>query len=263
MSYTHGKHRCTICHAAGRTTTIHEDRWRLIHWPAYWGDSQPDTLVLGFSMGANQIAAANSEPFDQVAFDGLRPRLQQVLDALGIRRREQTLEAAMSAHGRGLGFSSMARCSLGQWNSSKRDFVTSGSIMKDAPTDPWAGQVLLRCASTYLPVMPASVRRVVLLGLGDDYVVGVRQILRQVFDDFADINEVAFQAAGKVWVFAIHPSKSTGSHFKPWLTADKMTTLGRKRTLAQAAIARSYAEQDALQQPSRIGTRRLVKRNVV
>ena len=181
MSYTHGRHNCTFCHAAGKNTTIHEGRWRLIRWPAYWGDSQPETLVLGFSMGAKQIAAADHDHFDQVAFNGLRPRLLQVLDALGIRRREQTLDAAMSAYGRGLGFSSLARCSLGQWDPAKRDFLTSGSIMKDAPHDPWAGQVLHRCASTYLPAMPASVRRVVLLGLGDDYVAGVRQILRRVF----------------------------------------------------------------------------------
>src|SRR5690606_2333566 len=126
----------------------------------------------------------------------------------------------------------------------KRAFMTSGSIMKDALGDPWASEVLYRCTSTYLPDMPPSVRRVVLLGLGDHYVKGVRQMMRRIFDDFTDINNVAFQAGGKTWVFAIHPSKSTGSHFKAWLEADKDATLGRKRSLAQAAIAKSYVGED-------------------
>ena len=254
-AYTHGTHSCTLCHTTGTSTTVHEDRWRLEQWPAYWGDSNPDVLVLGFSMGANQVRAAREKPFDQVAFAGLRVRLRQVLECLGVPLGEQTMDQALSAQGKGLGFASLSRCSLGLWDG--KAFKTSGTIMKAATSDPFAGQVLVRCANRFLPVMPASVRRVVLLGVGDDYVRGVRQILRKVFDDFADTNSVAFRAGGRTWVFAVHPSKP--NRVEEWLEAPAETKSGAKREHAKAALLRSYQIDEPVIHATTIGRRRLVK----
>lgn len=260
VGYQHGTHTCTLCHATGQQTTIHEHQWQLVHWPAYWGDRHPDVLVLGFSMGANQVRAArDAANFDGVAFHLLRPRLRLILERLGVRMGDQTLDEAMTARGRGLGFSSLSRCSLGLWNGEKQTFETSGRIMKVAPSDPWAGQVLARCARTYLPDMPTTVQRVVLLGTGDEYVRGVRQILRRVFDDFVDINNMAFRAANKTWVFAVHPSKP--NRVTDWLDSHPDSTSGRKRELAVAAIAKSYQVDEPASQPSTIGQRRVVKRS--
>lgn len=255
----HGTHACTLCHAPGQVRTVHEHRWQLVHWPAYWGDSHPDVLVLGFSIGANQVRAAMTQPFDQVGFAGLRVRLRKILEGLGVPLGEQTMDQAMTARGRDLGFSSLSRCSLGLWNG--KIFETSGKIMKEAPADPFAGQVLTRCATTFLPTMPPTVRRVVLLGVGDDYVSGVRQILRKVFDDFADINAMSFQAAGKTWVFAVHPSKP--NRVEEWLTAAADTKSGTKREQAKSALARSYQLDNPMPRSTTVGQRRLVKRPVV
>lgn len=258
--FTHGKHACGLCHAGGKTATIHEGKWQLIQTQGFWGDSDPHTLVLGFSMGANQVRAFREDPFDKVAFSGpgMRDRVRQILDALGIGRANQSIDETMTARSRGLGYSSLARCSLGLWDKKAKAFKTSGVIMKDAPGDPWAGEVLTRCASTYLRSLPTSIKRVVLFGSGDAYVEGVRKILRSVFDDFADINPMTFKANGRTWVFAVHPKYA--NRVKEWLTQTEQDKAGRKRAQAQQAIARSYADDESNALPSKIGTRRLMKR---
>lgn len=255
--YTHGTHDCRLCHRAGSSLTVNEDRWQLIHWPAYWGSSEPDTLVLGFSMGERQVRAARTGPFDEVAFATHREKLVRILNTLGIRRPDQSIAASMTRWGRGLGYSSLARCSLGYKEPGSQVFVTSGKIMKDAPADPWARGVLKRCASTYLTNLPASVKRVVLLGSGDEYVAGVRHILREVFSDFADINPMAFTANGRTWVFAVHPSRD--NRVRDWVEGAPSGKAGQKRGLAQAAIARSYKNEPSVQ--AKIGRRRLVKKS--
>lgn len=254
--YTHGTHPCGRCHAKGKSTTYHDDRWRLEHWPAYWGASEPDTLVLGFSMGARQVAAARSKEFEQVAFDTHRHKLERILNTLGIRRRGQSIDATMTQWSRSLGYSSLARCSLGLRGPGERDYKTSGTIMKVAPSDAWASEVLKRCASTYLTTLPASVKRVVLLGTTDAYIQGIRLILRRTFPDFSDINPVSFRADGRIWVFAVHPQQD--NCVVDWIEKDATYVAGQKRVWAQAAIARSYEAEDT--RPSRIGTKRVFKR---
>lgn len=255
--YTHGTHPCGRCHAKRKSTTYHEDRWRLEHWPAYWGASEPDTLVLGFSMGARQVAAARSKEFEQVAFDTHRHKLERILNALGIRRHGQSIDVTMTRWSRSLGYSSLARCSLGLRGPGEQDYKTSGTIMKVAPSDPWASEVLKRCASTYLTTLPASVKRVVLSGSSDAYVAGVRDLLRQIFEDFSDINPVSFRANGCTWVFAVHPSRL--NRVDAWIDEPSTGVAGRKRAWTQAAIARSYEAEDM--RPSRIGTKRVFKRS--
>lgn len=253
-AYNHGTQQCRLCHPTSSSTTVHNDRWQLINWPAYWGSSEPDTLVLGFSMGARQVAAAMTSPFDEVAFASHRHKIERILKALGVRRPDQSIGATMTRWSRGLGYSSLARCSLGYRESANDDFKTSGAIMKVAPSDPWAREVLKRCAMAHLKDLPASVKRVVLLGSGDDYVSGVRTIMREVFDDFADINPVAFTAAGRTWVFAVHPSRD--NRVNDWIESSSLDKAGQKRVWAQSAIARSYQGEAVAQ----VGRRRLVKR---
>lgn len=255
--FTHGTHPCGLCFSKGRTTATSEGRWHLTHWPAYWGSSNPDTLVLGFSMGARQVAAARNKPFREVAFATHRHKLLRILNALGIRRQNQSLDESMTQRSRGMGYTSLARCSLGYRGPGENDYKTSGTIMKVAPSDSWAGQVLYRCASVHLTALPTSVRRVVLLGTTDSYVNGVRAMLRRIFPDFADINPMAFFAEGRIWVFAVHPQQD--DRVAQWIQDSIHGIAGKKRVWAQTAIARSYAQETA--RPTRIGTKRLVKRS--
>lgn len=97
----------------------------------------------------------------------------------------------------------------------------------------------------------------VLLGTTDSYVNGVRVILRRIFPDFADINAMAFYAEGRIWVFAVHPQRD--DRVAQWIQDSTHGTAGKKRAWAQAVIARSYAQETAL--PTRVGTKRLVKRS--
>ena len=258
--YSHGCHTCKLCHPTGQETTIVAHQWRLTHWPAYWGDANPDVLVLGFSMGATQISAAKSKPFDQVAFAGCRIELRAVLIELGIDLHGQAMDELMSSRGKSLGFSSLARCSLELWEDGA--FKTSGKIMSVAPNDPWAGKVMAQCISTYLPGMPHSVRRVVLLGTSDAFVKGIRRMVRQAFEDYADINDMAFSAGGRTWVFAVHP-KAQANGADKWVKAEPDSVSGRKREHAKLALARSYAADMPAQVMTSIGRRTLLKKATV
>jgi hypothetical protein len=112
--------------------------------------------------------------------------------------------------------------------------------------------------------MPPSVQRVILLGNSKTYMDGVRQLLRPLFPDFADLNQVAFSAGGRTWVFVCHP-KAQGARVEQWLTDPATSSSGTKRELAMEAIAISQArgileaagKSDT--KASGIGVKRLVK----
>jgi hypothetical protein len=195
-------------------------------------------LVLGFSKGANQIAAAAAGAFDNVAFARMRPRLQQVLDTLGIDLQGQTIDQALSAEGRALGAASLIRCGLSLRKDGK--LQTSGTIMPKAASNAFTRQVMATCISRHLDPMPASVRTVILLGTTDAYIKGVKALMHSQFPDYGDINNVAFTAQGNVWVFAAHPSPANGE-FGNWLSGDASTASGRKRILALQALGGKVA----------------------
>lgn len=255
IGYEHGKHDCSLCLKPGSQLITDDGQWQLTHWPAYWGSSSPETLVLGFSMGANQVRAVASKPFDQVAFDRLRGNLAKILDTLGVPRLDQSMDELLTARAKGFGFSSIARCSLGIKEAGV--FKTSGKIMSVAVDDPWASQVLSRCASTYLGNMPASVRRVVLLGNSDAYIKGMRRLLNRLFDDYASINPMAFRAAGRTWAFTVHPA-AQGNRVKEWLADGEDQSSGLKREQAIHAIRRSL-EGDPVKAATTIGRRSVFK----
>lgn len=266
-AYTHGCHDCALCFHKGGKQITYNNQWRLTNWPAYWGASNPDTLVLGFSMGATQIRAATDGQthFDKVAFAGMRINLSKILGRFGFNMKNGSIDEAITARGTSLGFSSLSRCGLEKWE--KGRWVTSGTIMGDAARDPWSKEVLARCAATHLVAMPPSVRRVILLGNSQTYMDGVRQLLRPLFQDFKDLNQVAFTAGGRTWVFVCHP-KAQGARVEQWLTDPTTTSSGSKRDLAMDAIAMSQVQElleaandDPPTVRRGIGVKRLVKAN--
>ena len=230
--YTHGWQTCRACHHNGSTVT-REIPWHLRANPGYWGASSPEILVLGFSKGANQIEAAERGEFDGVAFARMRDRLRSVLATLGLASKDMDIDAAMRAEGDFFGFASLIRCgmSLEQGGS----LVTSGTVMPKALRSPWARAVMDRCIRQHLLDLPASVRTVVLLGSAAAYIEGVKALMATVFSDYRELNEVAFLAAGRPWIFAAHPSPGNG-HFASWLNEPDTGQQGRKRTLAISAL---------------------------
>lgn len=235
MTLQHGWQSCRDCHHAGQDLRV-EGEWHLRANPGYWGATEPKVLVLGFSKGATQIAAATTRAFDEVAFAGMRPRLQQVLTVLGLDLSGQTIDAALSADSHVLGAASLIRCGLSMERNGKLE--TSGTIMPKAANTPFTRQVMQSCIARHLDPLPDSVEVVVLLGTTDAYVKGVKALMQARFNDYHEINDVAFTAQGRRWVFAAHPSPANGE-FKHWLAGDPSSTSGRKQLLAIQALGAS------------------------
>ncbi|HIE0523720.1 TPA: hypothetical protein ACXJLS_000307 [Stenotrophomonas maltophilia] len=190
--------------------------------------------MLGFSKGATQIAASQSGNFDQVAFAGpMRPRLAAVLHELGVDLGGQTIDDALTAESRHMGAASLVRCGLSLMENGK--LVSSGTIMPKAMRSSLPLETMKTCVARHLDPLPDSVERVVLLGTTDAYMKGVKALMRQQFNDFQEINEVAFSAQGRTWVFASHPSPANGT-FQAWIDGDTATEPGRKKRLALQAL---------------------------
>jgi len=80
-------------------------------------------------------------------------------------------------------------------------------------------------------------RAVILLGNDDGYVSGVRSTIKALYPDgFKVFNPMTYEAGGKVWVHAAHPSGSNG-HLGAWLDATSCTKRGAKAIQAISALA--------------------------
>ena len=234
MTTQHGWQPCRACHHPGQDVRIEGD-WHLRANPGYWGAQAPRVLVLGFSKGATQIAAAAGGQFDAVAFAGMRPRLRAVLDGLGLDLDGQSIDEALTASGRVLGAASLIRCGLSVMENGQ--LKSSGTIMHKAAKASFPLQAMKTCIGRHLDPLPESVETVVMLGTTDAYVKGVKGLMREQFSDYQDVNDVAFRTQGRTWVFASHPSGANGT-FGEWVAGDGSTESGRKRLLALAALGK-------------------------
>ncbi|MCK0107647.1 hypothetical protein [Marinobacter sp. S0848L] len=235
----HGKINCRACFsdAEGSQRKPHQDWW-MINDPGAWGSSTPDYLVLGFSKGATQSGIYNTGRFEDIAFAGMRPRLTQALQKIGLLEEDETSDQKISDPESKIAFGSLIRCSV-----SRRDAKASKKKGRDvyACTGPLITKsfseipdVINACASKYLGVLPKTVRVVVFLGNSDGYVKGCQELLQRQFpDDFEQINDMAVHADGRVWVHIAHPSGLNG-HFNTWLNTDSGP--GAKRIKAQQAL---------------------------
>lgn len=95
-----------------------------------------------------------------------------------------------------------------------------------------------RCAETYLADLPASVHLVIMLGSGDPYIKGCRGLLQSIYGaGFENINDVAYQTPGVIWVHITHPSGTNG-YFNSWMNGDQSDPSGNKRAKALQALSR-------------------------
>lgn len=197
-AYVHGPLECHLCFdGADRTLALGD--WRLHNNPGYWGNPSPRVLILGFSKGANQNRAADSGEFDGIAFAGMRPRLQAVLQALGLMPDDRGIDHLMTARETEFGFASLVRCSLCRMKGGL--CRTSGDVIPSAFTNPDTLAIIRRCAGTYLQRLPESVRLVVLLGTADAYIARTRSIVSERHADLSVVNDVAFRAGGALWLY--------------------------------------------------------------
>jgi len=237
MELRHGWMPCRACHQQGQDVRQEGD-WHLRANPGYWGASAPKILVLGFSKGANQIAAASVGDFDGVAFAGIRTRLRTVLAELGVDLEGQSIDEALSSRGKTIGAASLIRCGLSMMENGR--LVSSGTIMPKAAKAAFPLQAMKACINEHLNPLPSSVEAVVLLGTTPGYVKGVKSLIKAQFADYQEINELAFRAQGRTWVFASHPSGANGT-FGAWVAGDSSNESGRKKHLAQDALSTNFS----------------------
>jgi hypothetical protein len=202
--------------------------------PGYAGSSNPSTLILGFSKGANQNQIAKQGNYDQVPFAGMRDRLQQVLATLDLMPTDRDIDQMLTANEREFGAASLVRCSLCRKKGD--NCITSGTLVTDGFNIPEIKAIIEQCATTFLSKPPESLRRVILLGTNRIYIKETMGLFQHLYPDFSCINEVAFQARGVLWIYVAHPSKANG-RFKAWIDAEPGSLTGQKCLLAREAFA--------------------------
>lgn len=190
--------------------------------------------MLGFSKGANQNKVAAAGEFDKVAFAGARHRLQTVLRVFGQMPNDRGIDHLMTAREKEFGVASLVRCSFCKMKNGV--CKTSGDVIPSAFTTPSTLAIIRACVSTHLGRLPEQTKLVVLLGTADAYISKTRAIFSELYRDFTSVNEVAFRAGGALWVYGAHPSPGNG-HFDAWASGPDDTPSGRKRVLAQRALA--------------------------
>jgi len=230
--YIHGPLQCRVCFSGTEKTLVLGD-WRLHNNPGYYGSSEPEILVLGFSKGANQNKVAEAGDFDKIAFAKARHRLKAVLETLYIMPSDRNIDALMTAREQTFGVASLVRCSFCKMKGGV--CKTSGDVIPSAFTNASTLAIVQRCASTFLGKLPSHVKLVVLLGTSDSYITKTKSIFSKLYTDFSPINSCAFRAGGALWVYAAHPSPGNG-HFDSWVSADMDNSSGQKRILALQAL---------------------------
>ena len=230
--YTHGRLQCRLCFN-GSEETLSVGDWRLRNNPGYYGSSDPEILILGFSKGANQNRVAQDGNFDKIAFAGARHRLKAVLETLKLMPTDRSIDALMTAREKQYGIASLVRCSFCKMKNGV--CKTSGDVIPSAFTNESTLPIIQRCASAYLSKLPVRVKLVILLATSDSYIAKTKFIFSQLYANALDINDVAFRAGGALWIYATHPSPGNG-HFDSWVSGGAETPSGRKRILALQAL---------------------------
>jgi hypothetical protein len=246
----HGRIECNRCFDDreviwGRTIR-EQDGWRLVNNPMAWGGERADILVLGFSKGGNQNADILSRPHDQVAYRGGRKNLAIILETLGLKTPEESIDQLIAErHGR-FSFGSLIRCSVKKLSGDK--WLMSGKdIMNSCLRDKTMGPVISNCVSQYLGALPASVRLVIMLGNDLTYVDGCHAAISRVRPNLKQINAVSYGDNEVIFTHTIH-FKAQGSLVPEWAngTPGMATNPDRdqplKRQLALEAVTQAMGD---------------------
>jgi hypothetical protein len=109
----HGPMACRRCWTSDAKVQ-HAGNFKLIHDPGHWGAADPETIVLGISKGNTQTTAYASGPFGEVAFKGIRHRILEIFQAVGLLAGETPaqFEKRFKSTEKDFAFASVVRCSL-------------------------------------------------------------------------------------------------------------------------------------------------------
>jgi hypothetical protein len=209
-------------------------RWQAINDPGAWGAQTPRVLVLGFSKGFTQANAYANGNFEEIPFKGMRRRLTEMLQSLGVLAETDEVGGKFAHDEKDFAFGSLVRCSLARRDDSGKLGCT-GAIMPKAFVEEIAS-VTRTCAETYLTNIPDRTELILMLGTADNYVERCMALIRSLHPTtFRHLNSMSYRAGGSVFVHVSHPSGSNGHH-SAWMSGDPGTKSGAKRKQAEAGI---------------------------
>lgn len=232
----HGPMRCARCWPDGTAAVQERGPFRLVRDPGHWGASDPHTLVLGISKGNTQASAFGTGPFDGVAFKGIRHRVLEAFQAVGLLPGETpaAFERRFSAAERDYAFASVVRCSLTGMDRKRRVHTADSPNVVPAFRRGSPGSAFVEtCVDQHLVTLPQRTTRVLLLGNTDAYVAALAEVIGRRRGPVEWINAVAYASAGVRFVHLAHPSRGNG-HFAAFVRGEGAA--GRKRDLARAAL---------------------------
>lgn len=240
---------CGRCWKGIATDSQDTGRFRLVRDPGHSGSSKPSVLVLGISKGNTQSNAFASCPFDEVAFKGIRDRLLQVLQTVGLLPGETVsqFELRFRASERDFAFASVVRCSLTGMDR-KRGIHTADSpnVIPAFKLGSAAYAFAFACVDQHIGHLPLATRTVILLGNANLYIKRLREIVGRTLGGVTPINSVAYRAGGTLFVHVTHPSGANG-HFGAFIRGEK--TQGDKMRLAAAALSATDGGSHRLSNP--------------
>jgi hypothetical protein len=113
LSVCHGRLACRRCWTSDDKVQV-KGNLKLVHDPGHWGANDPRALVLGISKGNTQSHAYVSEPFEQVAFKGIRHRILEIFHSVGLLVDEgpAQFDQRFTWMETEFAFASVIRCSL-------------------------------------------------------------------------------------------------------------------------------------------------------
>ncbi len=228
---------CGVCWPDQSINLQENGAFRLVRDPGHWGSANPIVLVLGVSKGNTQSNAFRREPFDAVAFKGIRHRLLSVLQSVGLLVEDDIgrFEQRFQADEKEYAFASAVRCSLTGMDPKKGSFSAESPKVVPAFKVGSAGHHFTSaCVDRHIGQLPKATRLVVLLGNTDNYIKHISHLIGCSRGNLNKINEVAYEAGGVLFVHASHPSKGNG-HFGAYIRGEG--TPGEKMRRAREAVS--------------------------
>jgi hypothetical protein len=199
--------------------------------------------VLGFSKAETQLKAFERKPFDQVAYDGFRPNLTNVLRKLLLLTEDEDVGQRITAQERNFAFGSLIRCALSVRDDDTGKYLGSGDIIKRSCSGKAPQDIIRTCTETFLATLPERLRVIVMLGNEDGYADSCFEAIGRIHAGARRINKMAYGVDDKVFVHVIHPAGTSGRHIPAWLHGSdgKQAT---KRKLAIDALVAAGFERD-------------------
>lgn len=232
---SHGPMSCRRCWNSEREVQCAGD-FKLVHDPGHWGATNPTTLVLGISKGNTQSSAYRSGPFDQVAFKGIRHRILEIFQAVGLLPDEQPalFEKRFRQSENDYAFASVVRCSLTGFDRKKGTHTADSPNVLPAFRSQSEGYAFVsNCVDQHLVSLAPRTKLVLLLGNTGTYISALKDVIAIKRGQTTAINEVAYWSGGIKFVHLGHPSKGNG-HFGAFVRGEG--TSGIKRNLAISAL---------------------------